>query len=79
MNAAGPQQLEIAVGNAGSVSALLIRPAKARACFVLAMAAGGGGTTHSFMEAAQPKAANAAWRAAAISFYMEKAASGRPA
>ncbi|QWG18144.1 dienelactone hydrolase family protein [Bradyrhizobium sediminis] len=49
MNAASPQQ--IAVGNAGSVSALLIRPANARACFVFAHGAGAG-MTHSFMEAA---------------------------
>ncbi|QWG12989.1 dienelactone hydrolase family protein [Bradyrhizobium sediminis] len=51
MSVAGPQQLEIAVGNAGSVSALLIRPANARVCFVFAHGAGAG-MTHSFMEAA---------------------------
>ena len=31
MNSVSPQELDIAVGNAGSVSALLIRPEKARA------------------------------------------------
>lgn len=51
MIAAGPQQLEIAVGNAGAISALLIRPAQARACFVFAHGAGAG-MTHAFMEAA---------------------------
>jgi uncharacterized protein len=45
------RQLKIAVGKAGSVSALLTRPAQARACFVLAPGAGAG-MTHAFMEAA---------------------------
>ena len=44
------KQLEIAVGNAGPVSALLIRPANARACFVFAHGAGAG-MTHASMEA----------------------------
>ena len=44
------KQLEIAVDNAGSVSALLIRPADARACFVFAHGAGAG-MTHAAMEA----------------------------
>lgn len=51
MNVGSPQQLEIAVGNVGSVSALLIRPANARACFVFAHGAGAG-MTHVAMEAA---------------------------
>ncbi len=51
MTAAGPHKLDIAVGNAGSVSALLIRPQQARACFVFAHGAGAG-MTHPFMEAA---------------------------
>ena len=51
MKADGPKQLEIAVGSASSVAALLIRPANARACFVFAHGAGAG-MTHSFMEAA---------------------------
>jgi predicted alpha/beta-hydrolase family hydrolase len=49
MKIASPQKLEIAVGKTGSVSALLIRPDKARACFVFAHGAGAG-MTHAFME-----------------------------
>ena len=49
MKTVSPQKLQIAVGNADSVSALLIRPARARACFVFAHGAGAG-MTHSFME-----------------------------
>jgi uncharacterized protein len=51
MQAIGTQQLEIAVGSAGPVSALLNRPANARACFVFAHGAGAG-MTHPAMEAA---------------------------
>ena len=50
MEAIGTQQLEIAVGSAGPVSALLIRPAQAQACFVFAHGAGAG-MTHAAMEA----------------------------
>jgi predicted alpha/beta-hydrolase family hydrolase len=50
MKANNPQQLEIAVGSSGLVSALLIRPADARACFVFAHGAGAG-MTHAAMEA----------------------------
>ena len=49
MKAAGAQNLEIEIGKAGSVSALLDRPPKARACFVFAHGAGAG-MTHPFME-----------------------------
>src|ERR1700722_2810981 len=49
MKIVNPQKLEIAVGKAATVSALLIRPAEARACFVFAHGAGAG-MTHSFME-----------------------------
>jgi predicted alpha/beta-hydrolase family hydrolase len=49
MKIVSPQKLEIAVGKAATVSALLIRPAPARACFVFAHGAGAG-MTHSFME-----------------------------
>ncbi len=49
MKAAGAQKLDIAVGKAGSVSALLDRLPKARACFVFAHGAGAG-MTHPFME-----------------------------
>jgi len=51
MEAIGTQQLEIAVGSAGPVSALLDRPADAYACFVFAHGAGAG-MTHPAMEAA---------------------------
>lgn len=51
MKPGSPQQLQIAVGHAGAVSALLIRPANARACFVFAHGAGAG-MTHAAMEAA---------------------------
>ncbi len=49
MKAASPEKLSIEIGKAGSVSALLTRPAQARACFVLAHGAGAG-MTHPFME-----------------------------
>ena len=49
MSAASPQKLAIEIANSGSVSALLIRPAEARACFVFAHGAGAG-MTHPFME-----------------------------
>jgi len=50
MKANGLQERLIETGKAGSVSALLIRPANARACFVFAHGAGAG-MTHPFMEA----------------------------
>jgi predicted alpha/beta-hydrolase family hydrolase len=50
MKAVSAQKLEFAVGNAGSVSALLTRPAHARACYVFAHGAGAG-MTHPFMAA----------------------------
>src|SRR3984893_9144161 len=49
MNTVSSQKLEIAVGHATSVSALLILPPQARACFVFAHGAGAG-MTHPFME-----------------------------
>lgn len=49
MKVVSPQKLEITVGKAATISALLIRPAQARACFVFAHGAGAG-MTHSFME-----------------------------
>jgi predicted alpha/beta-hydrolase family hydrolase len=49
MKAASPQKFDIEIANAGSVSALLDRPAQARACFVFAHGAGAG-MTHPFME-----------------------------
>jgi uncharacterized protein len=44
-----PQQLKLKVDSANEVSALLLRPAEARACYVLAHGAGAG-MTHRFME-----------------------------
>jgi uncharacterized protein len=49
MKVVSPQKLKIAVGKTDSVSALLVRPTQARACFVFAHGAGAG-MTHSFME-----------------------------
>ena len=43
-----PHQLTIAIGSATTVSALLIRPPRPRACFVFAHGAGAG-MTHAFM------------------------------
>src|SRR6476646_1307100 len=42
MNAVSAQKLEIAIANAAPVSALMMRPPKARACYVLAHGAGAG-------------------------------------
>jgi predicted alpha/beta-hydrolase family hydrolase len=50
MKVASPEKLSIEIANAGPVSALLTRPAQARACFVFAHGAGAG-MTHPFMEA----------------------------
>ncbi len=49
MKIASAQKLDIEIGKAGSVSALLDRPPKARACVVFAHGAGAG-MTHPFME-----------------------------
>src|ERR1700761_3787193 len=51
MNAISPQQLTIDAGSHGSVSALLTKPARASACFVLAHGAGAG-MAHPFMASA---------------------------
>jgi hypothetical protein len=50
MKAVSTKQLEIEIADQNSVSAILIRPPHARACFVLAHGAGAG-MTHPFMEA----------------------------
>jgi len=72
MNAAGAQKLDIAIGKT-SVSALLIRPANARACFVFAHGAGAG-MTHSFMEAVAAGLAERGVASLRYQFpYMEKA------
>jgi len=49
MNVVSPQKLKLSVDSANVVSALLLRPAPARACFVFAHGAGAG-MTHEFME-----------------------------
>jgi len=73
----GPQKLVIEVGKATSVSALLIRPKGARACFVFAHGAGAG-MTHSFMEQAAAGLAGRGLATLRYQFpYMEKA-SKRP-
>ncbi|WP_426437844.1 alpha/beta family hydrolase [Bradyrhizobium genosp. P] len=49
MNATGAQQLTISVSDSNAVSALLLRPARARAAYVFAHGAGAG-MTHASME-----------------------------
>jgi uncharacterized protein len=51
MTTASPQPLTIEAGKSAAVSALLVRPERAQACFVFAHGAGAG-MTHHFMEAA---------------------------
>jgi predicted alpha/beta-hydrolase family hydrolase len=50
MTSVGVEEISIAVGSAGTVSALLIRPEQARACYVFAHGAGAG-MRHSSMVA----------------------------
>ena len=50
MKTGSAQKLRIETAKAGSVSALLLRPERPRACFVFAHGAGAG-MTHSFMQA----------------------------
>jgi predicted alpha/beta-hydrolase family hydrolase len=49
MNIVSPQMLKLKVGRANTVSALLLKPSAAQACFVFAHGAGAG-MTHEFME-----------------------------
>jgi uncharacterized protein len=49
MDVVSPQHLRLKVDSANAVSALLLRPSGARACFVFAHSAGAG-MTHEFME-----------------------------
>ena len=77
MQTASLQKLVIEVGKATSVSALLIQPKDARACFVFAHGAGAG-MTHSFMEQAAAGLAGRGIATLRYQFpYMEKA-SKRP-
>src|SRR3954447_6502678 len=48
MNVVSPQQLKLKIDDASEVSALLLRPSTAHACFVFAHGAGAG-MTHDFM------------------------------
>ena len=77
MNDNTPQKIVIEVGKATSVSALLVNPPHARACFVFAHGAGAG-MTHSFMEQAAAGLAERGIATLRYQFpYMEKA-SRRP-
>lgn len=77
MTTAAAKNLEIAVGSTGTVSALLLHPAGARACYVFAHGAGAG-MTHAFMEAAAQGLAERGVASLRYQFpYMEKA-SKRP-
>jgi predicted alpha/beta-hydrolase family hydrolase len=49
MSVVSPQQLQLNVDGVNAISALLLQPAAARACFVFAHGAGAG-MTHEFME-----------------------------
>jgi predicted alpha/beta-hydrolase family hydrolase len=74
MKPAGQQKLELAIANAGSVSALLDSPPQARACFVFAHGAGAG-MTHRFMETVALGLAERGVATLRYQFpYMEKAA-----
>lgn len=77
MTAIRAQKLHVEVEKTGSVSALLIRPAEARACFVFAHGAGAG-MTHPFMETVAQGLAERGVATLRYQFpYMEKA-SKRP-
>jgi hypothetical protein len=49
MTAIGAQKLKLRIDDVNAVSALLLQPPRARACFVFAHGAGAG-MTHQFME-----------------------------
>src|SRR5690349_18605069 len=67
-----PRSLSIAVDSAGAVSALLIAPPQARACFVFAHGAGAG-MTHAFMSEAAEALAGCGIATLRFQFpYMEK-------
>jgi predicted alpha/beta-hydrolase family hydrolase len=72
MNAASPQPLKLQIDGADTVSALLIRPSSAQACFVFAHGAGAG-MTHEFMERAAEGLCNRGIATLRYQFpYMEK-------
>ncbi|MBV9561566.1 MAG: dienelactone hydrolase family protein [Bradyrhizobium sp.] len=73
MSTVGPQKLRIDVGKVARVSALLLQPPDARACYVFAHGAGAG-MDHAFM--AEAAAGLAARKIATLRYqfpYMEKA------
>ena len=75
MKAISAQQLQIDIEKTGAVSALLIRPAQARACFVFAHGAGAG-MTHPFMETVAQGLSERGVATLRYQFpYMEKASS----
>lgn len=77
MKSTGAEELSIDVGNAGTVSALLLRPDSARACYVFAHGAGAG-MRHASMEAIATGLAERGIATLRYQFpYMEKA-SKRP-
>src|SRR5229473_3733461 len=77
MSVISPQQLKLKVDGANNVSALLLRPLAARACFIFAHGAGAG-MTHPFMEQVASGLAERGIATLRYQFpYMEKA-SKRP-
>lgn len=72
MKAVQAKQITIEIGNANTISGLLIRPPRARACFVVAHGAGAG-MTHPFMETVAAGLAERAIATLRYQFpYMEK-------
>jgi predicted alpha/beta-hydrolase family hydrolase len=72
MKAVQAKQITIEIGNANTISGLLIRPPRARACFVVAHGAGAG-MTHPFMQTVAAGLAERAIATLRYQFpYMEK-------
>jgi hypothetical protein len=72
MTAINPEQLTIETGSAGSVSALLTKPSRAKACFVFAHGAGAG-MNHPFMATVAAGLAERGFATLRYQFpYMEK-------
>src|SRR3977135_2705527 len=78
MKTVSAQKLVIEVGDATSVSALLIQPPQARACFVFAHGAGAG-MTHPFMEAVATGLGERGGPRLLYRFAYRKKRGGRPA